>query len=176
MPLTRSEKVKLSEEYAEIFEKAAGMVVFDYRGLSVEQFSDLRNKVREAGGNIRVVKNRMLKRALTGRLDDMQPILVGPSAVVFSGEEDPVTPTKALVDFAKDNEIVTIKCGAVGEDFLSPDQVEILARTPSLPELHAKILGGIKAPASNLLGLIKGSHQKIHGLFTAYAQKLEEAS
>lgn len=177
MPLRKADKLQLTDEYQKLVSASPALLVFDYRGLSVKKFSDLRNKVRDAGGTIRVVKNRMLKRAIEDRSfsDQMSTHLVGPSAIIFM-ENDPVKPTKALVDFAKDNEQVLIKCGMVSDTFIDASGVEILSKTPSLEELHSKILGGIKAPATNLLGLFKGAHQKLHGLITAYADKLDEAA
>ncbi|MDP8243052.1 MAG: 50S ribosomal protein L10 [Candidatus Hinthialibacter antarcticus] len=177
MPIRRSDKVKLSEEYADWVNESSSLLVFDYRGLSVEEFSDLRNKVRDAGGRLRVVRNRMFKRAIESKpFTQMNDLLLGPSAIIFAGESDPVAPAKALVDFAKDHEIIQIKGGSIYDDYLESSQVQLLAKTPTLPELHSKILGSVKAPASAVLGCIKGSSQKLHGLFTAYADKLEQAA
>ncbi|MBI1388739.1 MAG: 50S ribosomal protein L10 [bacterium] len=177
MPMKKAEKIQLSENYGEMVEQASSILLFDYRGLTVEQVSDLRGKLRQAGGNMRVVRNRMLKRAIETKAysEPMSEFLKGPTAVVFSGE-DPVGPAKALVEFAKSHEIVKIKCGSVYDAYLAANQVEVLANTPPLEQLHSKILGGIKAPATNLLGLIKGAHNKIHGLIKAYADKLEQAA
>lgn len=177
MTIRKSDKIKLSEEYAEWLEKSSSILAFDYRGLTVEEFSDLRNKVREAGGRLRVVRNRMFKRAIANKpYTQMNDLLLGPNAIIFSGEEDPVSPAKALVDFAKNHDKITIRGGAIYDDFLEAGQVDRLAKTPTLPELHSKILGSIKSPASGLLGCIKGSSQKLHGLFKAYADKLEQAA
>mgnify|MGYP006271234975 CR=1 FL=1 len=179
MPLRRAEKIQLTDDYQKMVEDSQALLVFDYLGLNVEQFTELRRKVRESEGNIKVVKNRMLKRAIADKpySGPMDEHLVGPSAVLFTTGEDPVKPTKTLVDYIKDHEdLLQIKCGMFNDGYLDSAQVEELAKTPPIEQLHAKILGGIKAPASNLLGLFKGSHQKLHGLFTAYAQKLEEAS
>lgn len=176
MPLTRGQKIQLSEDYGALVEKSSGFVVFDYRGLTVEQVTRLRNNIRKAGGTMRVVKNRMLKRAIENKpYAKIGEILFGPSAVMFAGD-DPVAPTKALVDFAKDHEVINIKGGVVGDSYLNAAQIDQLSKVPPIEQLYSKILGGIKAPASNVLGGIKGLHNKIHGLINAYCQKLEEAA
>jgi large subunit ribosomal protein L10 len=176
MPLSRQGKVELGDQYKGMVENTAGLLVFTYHGLSVAKISALRTKVREAGGQMQVVKNRMLKRAVEGKdySDQLKEYLVGPNAVIFANEEDPISPAKALVDFAKTNEAIEIKAGVVGSDFIDAKGVVELSKVPSKEELYAKILGGIKAPASGILGGVKGLHQKLHGLFTAYTEKLEK--
>lgn len=176
MVLKRKDKVDLSNEYGAMLDKVSGLMVFDYRGLKVSEVTELRAKVGETGASMRVVKNRMLKRAIEGRpYDGINEVLLGPSAVIFAGD-DPVAPAKALVDFAKNHEAIQIKGGMVSNTYLDAKQAEELAKIPSMPVLQAKILGGIKAPASNLLGNFKGMHQKLHGLMKAYAEKLESAA
>ncbi|RJP20943.1 MAG: 50S ribosomal protein L10 [Candidatus Omnitrophota bacterium] len=176
MSLKRTDKEKLVEEYNALLEKSSGMLIFDYRGLTVEQVTELRNNIRSAGGTMRVVKNRMMKRIVKDKpYAKIQEVLFGPSAVIFAGD-DPVAPAKKLVEFAKTHEPVKIKAGVVNEAYLDAAQVDILSKIPSKEQLYAKILGGIKAPASNILGCLKGMHQKLHGLMKAYADKLEEAA
>ncbi|MBD3267870.1 50S ribosomal protein L10 [bacterium] len=175
MPLTRQQKVELADEYKSILDKTAGFIVFDYRGLTVEEVNDLRGKLRDAGANMQVVKNRMLKRAVEDRpyADQLNDLLIGTNAAIFANEEDPITPAKAIVNFAKDNEKIHIKAGVIGTDFMDDKGVGELAKVPSQEELYAKILGGIKSPAQNVLGGIKGLHQKLFGLMNAYKDKLE---
>lgn len=175
MVLSKPQKVELGNEYSDVLKNTSGMVVFDYSGLSVAAFEDLRNKLREKGAKTRVVKNRVLKHAIKDRpYSKMGDHLEGPTCVVFAGE-DPVTPAKALLDFTKDHDFITIKCGMINDTYLDGAQAIAMAKIPSKEVLYSKILGGIKAPASNLLGMFKGMHQKLHGLITAYAEKLEKA-
>ncbi|MDX9753808.1 MAG: 50S ribosomal protein L10 [bacterium] len=176
MPLTRQQKVELAVDYQGILEKSSGFIVFDYRGLTVAQISALRGKVRETGAQMHVIKNRMLKRAVESKpyAQKIGPFLTGPSAVIFSGKDDPITPAKALVEFAKTNDKVNIKAGVVGEDFMDAKGVDRLSKIPGKNELYSMILGGINAPARNLLGCFNGLGRKLHGLMTAYAEKLEK--
>lgn len=175
MVLTKPQKVELGNEYSGVLNNSSGMMAFDYSGLSVSAFEELRNKIREKGAKMRVVKNRILKHAIQDRpYKDMGKHLEGPTCVIFAGE-DPVSPAKTLVDFTKDHDFITIKCGMINDTYLDGTQAAALAKIPSKEVLYSKILGGIKAPASNLLGMFKGMHQKLHGLMTAYAEKLEKA-
>lgn len=176
MPMKRSEKHTLEQEYTQFLEKSSGILLFDYRGLTVAEISQLRSKVRKAGGTLRVVRNRMLKRAISDRpYKQMGELLKGPNCVIFSGK-DPVSPAKELMEFAKTHEKVKIRGGAVNDTFLNAAQVELLSKVPPIEQLYAKILGGVKAPASKVLGGVKGLHNKLHGLLKAYCEKLEKAA
>ncbi len=177
MTVTRSDKEKLTQLYTENLEGAAGFLLFNYHKLSVDKISALRNQIREAGGVMRVVRNRMMKRVIADRpyKEDINNLLLGPNCVIFSGD-DPVAPAKILMEFAKKNDQIEIRGGVVGEDYLDAAQVAILSKTPSLNQLHSMILGSVKAPASNVLGCVKGLHNKLHGLMKAYCEKLEDAA
>lgn len=175
MPLRHNDKVKLVDDYARYIDQSSGFYVFQYLGLSVDKVTDLRNQIRKADGKMFVIKNRMLKRAIEGRSyrDDIHDLLVGPNAVVFAGE-DPVASAKALVEFAKNNEVIELKTGVVGDSVMDAKKIEELSKIPSQDVLYSKILGGIKSPPSAVLGCIKGMPNKLHGLMVAYAQKLED--
>ncbi len=176
MPLTPSEKKELTQEYAAMIEQASGFLVFDYQGLTVGEISDLRTKIRETDSKMLVVKNRMFKRAVEDKpYSELAKLLLGPNAVVFAGE-DPVMPAKALVEFAKEHDKVEIRAGVVDNIYMDAKEVVTLSKIPSKDQLYANILGGIKAPASNILGCVKGLHNKLHGLMKAYAEKLDEAA
>lgn len=176
MPMKRSEKQTLEQEYTKFLDQSSGILLFDYRGLTVAEISQLRSKLRKVGGTLRVVRNRMLKRAVGDRpYKQLSTLLKGPNCVVFSSK-DPVSPAKELVEFAKTHDKVKIRGGAVSDSFLNAAQVEILSKTPPIEQLYAKILGGVKAPASKILGGVKGLHNKLHGLMKAYCEKLEKAA
>jgi len=176
MPMKRTDKEKLANEYSAILENVPGLLVFEYHRLKVGHLVELRNKIRETGSTMRVVKNSMMRRAIQGKpYSKMLDILLGPNAVIFTGP-DPVAPAKELLDFIKAHDVVKIKGGMVSNAYLDAKQVEFLAKIPPKKELFAKILGGVKAPATNILGCLKGAHQKLHGLLKAYADKLESAA
>lgn len=140
-------------EVVEALNNAATGVLVDYRGLTVEEDTKLRNDLRAAGVKYFVVKNTLLRLAANQvGLEELDSILHGPTALAVS--EDPVAPAKILFDFAKENDKVEIKSGFMDGKVMSMDELTTLAKTPSKEALIAKILGSLNAPASNLVRLL----------------------
>ncbi len=140
-------------QLTETLQNAATGVLIDYRGLTVEEDTKLRNDLRAAGVNYFVVKNTLLRLAANQvGLEELDGILHGPTALAVS--EDPVAPAKILFDFAKDNEKVEIKSGFMDGKVMSMDELTTLAKTPSKETLIAKIMGSLNAPVSNLVRLL----------------------
>jgi large subunit ribosomal protein L10 len=149
-------------EITEKFEKAASVIVVDYKGLTVEQVTDLRNKFREAGVEYKVYKNTLVRRAAEavgqGEFINKES-LVGTNALAF-GYEDPVAPARIIKEFAKENEALELKMGIVEGEFFDKDKVTALANIPSREVLIAKLLGSLKAPVSNFVYLINAIAEK----------------
>ena len=147
-----SKKAQVAE-ITEVLKNAATGVLVDYRGLTVEEDTKLRNDLRAAGVNYFVVKNTLLRLAANQvGLEDLDSILHGPTALAVS--EDPVAPAKILFDYAKQNEKMEIKSGFMDGKVMSMDELTTLAKTPSKETLIAKIMGSLNAPASNLVRLL----------------------
>ena len=141
-------------EVAETLKSAQTGILVDYRGLTVEEDTKLRNNLRAAGVKYFVVKNTLLRRAaeeigLTG-LDE---VLHGPTALAVS-EEDAVAPAKVMADFAKENDKLEIKSGFMDGSVMTLDEVKVLAATPNRETLIAKMMGSLNAPISNLARLL----------------------
>src|SRR5205085_6408581 len=150
------------------------VVVAHYSGLSVAQMQTLRRQMTQAGGSVKVAKNRLAKIALDGTdVATIAPLLKGPTLIAFSG--DPVAAPKVAVDFAKANERFVILGGAMGKTTLNPDGVKALAALPSLDELRAKIVGLIQAPATKVAQLLNAPASKLARVVQAYASKSEAA-
>ena len=133
----------------EQFKNAASVVVVDYLGLTVEQVTDLRNQLREAGVQFAVVKNSILSRAAQAAgLEGMDDIFKGPSAVAFSNE-DVVAPAKILADFAKKADALEIKAGVVEGKVSSKEAIEELAKLPNREGLLSMLLSVLQAPVRN---------------------------
>lgn len=140
-------------QVAEALQNAATGVLIDYRGLTVEEDTKLRNDLRAAGVKYFVVKNTLLRLAANQvGLEELDSILHGPTALAVS--DDPVAPAKILFDFAKGNEKVEIKSGFMDGKVMSMDELTTLAKTPSKDALIAKIMGSLNAPVSNLVRLL----------------------
>ena len=130
-------------------------IVTEYRGLNVDQMTRLRREIRQASGEYQVIKNTLVKLALEGSpYADLERLLEGPNGWVFA-YDDPVVLSKALIKFASENDKLAIK-GAVFEgQFMDPAKVKVLSQMPSKPELQAKLLATIQAPATQLVRLIQ---------------------
>jgi large subunit ribosomal protein L10 len=149
------EKAEAVAVVHEKFKTAKMAIVTEYRGLSVAQMTRLRRSIRDASGEYQVIKNTLVRRALKdtayGSLDRL---LEGPNGWVFA-YDDPVLLSKALVKFADDNDKLSIKGGVFEGQFMEPAKVKILAQMPSKPELQAKLLALIQAPATQLVRLVQ---------------------
>lgn len=140
-------------QVAEAINGASTGVLLDYRGLTVDEDTKLRNDLRAAGVKYFVVKNTLLRLAANQvGLEELDSMLHGPTALALS--EDPVAPAKILFDFAKDNDKVEIKTGFMDGKVLSMDELTALAKTPSKDTLIAKIMGSLNAPVSDLVRLL----------------------
>jgi len=149
-------KKQIVLDIKEKMEKAQGMVFYDYRGLTVSEVSDLRNKFREAGVEYRVLKNSMLKRAAEMlEIDGLDEHLFGPTAVAF-GFEDPVAPAKVLVEYTKKLKKTEIKTGILDGQVIGLDQIQNLASLPSKDELLGTLAGTLAAPISGLARSLNG--------------------
>ena len=144
---------------AELVEKlkaAQAGVIVDYRGLTVEEDTKLRSKLREAGVEYKVVKNTLTRFAIKEiGYDEMDEALNGPSSLAISAT-DPVAPAKIISDFAKENENLTIKAGFLDGKVISLDEIKTLANTPSREVLIAKIMHlncGVKHKAYRLIDI-----------------------
>jgi large subunit ribosomal protein L10 len=153
----------------EVFSKTGVIVVAHYAGLTVSQMTNLRREMRNAGGSVRVAKNRLAKLALEGtEAKGIADLLKGPTCIAFS--EDPVAAPKVAVKFAKANEKFVILGGAMGPTVLDSKAVASLASLPSLDELRAKLIGLLQAPASKIARLANEPAAQLARVFSAYGK------
>ncbi len=153
--MIRSDKVKLVDEMAQAFSKTPHVILTSFGGLSVNQSTELRAKMREAGGTYTVIKNRLAMRAAAGTaLEPLVPQLTGPCAVA-THESDPVVLAKTIADFSKANEQIQVLAGVIdAKDVLDAAGVKQLASLPGLPELRAQLLALVQTPATTLVRLL----------------------
>lgn len=166
----RAEKKESIAALKEVFKASKVVVVAHYSGLSVGQMQTLRKQMKQAGGEVKVAKNRLAKIALEGAdVASIASLLKGPTLIAYSG--DPVAAPKVAVDFAKANEQFVILGGAMGKTALNLDGVKQLASLPSLDELRAKLIGLIQAPATKIAQLTNAPAAKVARVVQAYASK-----
>ena len=168
---------------AELIEKikaAQAGILVDYRGLTVEEDTKLRAKLREAGVEYKVEKNTLTRFAIKELgYDELDEQLNGPTSLAIS-TEDPVAPAKVISDFAKDNENLTIKAGFLDGKVISLDEIKTLANTPSREVLIAKIMGSLNSPISalarTLQALIDNGVEPADIVSGASSEAVEEAA
>lgn len=141
-------------EIREKMEKAQGIIFAKYQGLTVEEDTELRKTLREAGVEYKVYKNTLTTLAAKELgFDGIVDALEGPLSVAF-GNEDPTVPAKVLNDFAKNHKKLELVAGIVQGEIFDEAKVKQLATIPSREVLIAKLLGSFKAPLSNLAYLL----------------------
>jgi large subunit ribosomal protein L10 len=143
-------KADLVSEIAEKLQASAGTVVVDYRGLTVEEVTELRKQLREAGVEFKVYKNGLLRRAaVQSNLEGLDEVFTGPSAIAFSNE-DVIAPAKFLNDFAKTHKALELKGGIIEGKVTSVEDVKALAELPSREGLLSMLLSVLQAPIRGL--------------------------
>lgn len=168
--MNRAEKQALIESTAAKLNAANIALVVHNKGLTVAEMTQLRAKMREAGAEFKVTKNRLTKIAAKGTpFESISDMFKGPAAVATS--KDPVAVAKGLVDFAKQNEKLVIIGGAYGEQKLDVKAIEALSKLPSLNELRAKIVGMLKTPATRIVTVLQAPGSQVARVIAAKAKK-----
>lgn len=153
-------KKPIVDEIIENLKDAKSAVIADYRGLTVEQDTQLRKQMREAGVVYKVYKNTMIKRAIEGtEFEALTPDLEGPTAIAIS-KDDATAPARILFNFAKKAEALELKSGVVEGTFYDNKAIFVIATIPSREELLSKLLGSIQSPVTNFARVIKQIAEK----------------
>mgnify|MGYP000091069296 CR=1 FL=1 len=169
----REEKVQIVEELKDKLGNASGAIFVDYRGLTVEEVTNLRKAFREANIEYKVYKNTLIEIAAKEiGLDGIIPFLAGPTAIAF-GMKDPVTPAKILTDNIQKLKKMEIKGGVVEGKVIDAKGVDALSKLPTREELIAKMLGSMNAPIANLVGVLSGPMRAFVYALNAIKEKKE---
>jgi large subunit ribosomal protein L10 len=169
----RSKKEALVAELHQDFEDNNLVVVTHQAGLTVAEVTDLRGKMREAGCKFKVTKNRLAKIALKEtKFEALEDAFTGPTAIAVS--KDPVAAAKIAVEYANENDKLTIVGGALDADMLDADAIKALAKLPSLDSLRGKIVGLLQAPATKIAGVLQAPAGQLARVVGAYAASGQE--
>lgn len=153
-------KQPIVDEIAGYIKDAQGVVLVNYRGLTVEQDTQLRKQLREAGVVYKVYKNTLVKRAIAGtEFEAMAEQLEGPTAIAISAT-DATAPARILSNFAKTADALELKCGVVEGTYYDAAGIQVIANIPSRDELISKLLGSIQSPITNFARVIKQIAEK----------------
>ena len=151
--------------------KSTGVVVVAHNtGLVAAQSADFRKRVKDAGGSVKVAKNKLAQLALKDtKSEGVTPLLKGQTCIAYS--EDPISAARVSVMYSKDNEKLVILGGAMGNTVMDVNGVKALAELPSLDELRAKIIGLVQAPATKVAQIAAAPAGQLARVFGAYAAK-----
>ena len=168
--MDRAQKELVVDELGQIFASSGVVVVAHYVGMTVAQMQDLRAKMRDVNGSVRVAKNKLAKIALDGKPGvKMGNLLSGMTVLAFS--EDPVAAAKVCEAYAKGNDKFVILGGAMGDAVLDAAGVKTVASMPSRTELIAQIVGMIGSPGANIAGAIGAPAANIASILTTIEEK-----
>lgn len=150
MSLNIEDKKAIVAEVSAQVGNAQAIIIAEYRGIGVSQMTQLRAKTRESGIYFRVIKNSLVRRAVTGTsYSELANHMVGP--LVYGISADPVAAAKVLHEFSKNNEKFVIKVGAMGQHVMSRDEITALAALPSREDLLSKLLATMQAPITKFV-------------------------
>jgi large subunit ribosomal protein L10 len=173
--VNRAEKRETVDELGQIFAESGVVVVAHYAGITVAEMQDLRAQMRQAGGRVRVAKNRLAKIALEGKpCEGMAPLLKGQTVLAFS--EDPVAAAKVVDAYAKKNGKLVVLGGAMGAEILDENGVKAVASMPSREEVLASLAACIGAPGSTLVSAITAPAANIAGVLSTLEERETEAA
>jgi len=168
--VNRHQKEDFISSLQENLSSASLVVVTRQSGLTVAESTNLRNQMREVGAEFKVIKNTLARIALKDtKFSSIIDLLSGPTSIAYS--IDPVAAAKVAVNFSEKNEKLQVVGGALGEKALTHQQVQALAKLPSLDEMRAKLMGTIQAPARQLASVVQAPARQVAQVISAYAKK-----
>lgn len=168
--MDRAEKAELISSLTESFKGSGAIVIAHYTGLTVSDLEDLRVQMKQAGGQVKVAKNRLAKLALKQTENaDITELFTGPTVYAFS--DDPITAPKIAMNFAKTNDKFVVRGGTMGATELDAAGVAALAELPSLDELRATLAGMLTRPATQIAQIAQAPAAQVARVVSAYADK-----
>lgn len=171
--MNRKEKEETISGLQKQIDRYRGAVLTNFRGLNVEQISQIRKRLRDEKISFHVVKNTLMKRAAKGTdLEKINPYFEGPTAMAVS-YGNPISLVKIILDFVKTQPALEIKVGLIEGEVVAPGEMKNLASMPPKEVLFAQILGGIQMPAAQVGGVVHSLFQQVLGVLKARVDQLE---
>lgn len=169
--MNKEQKQELVNELHGKFEKAKAAILTEYKGLTVAEITELRNELRKSQLEYRVVKNTLAIRAASGTgAEKLKDHLQGPTGLVL-GFGDPVSPSKAIMEFSKKNDKLKVKVGLIEGQLANAEQLKAIASLPSREELLSRMAAGFQAPASQMARLLSATVTRLGYALTALRDK-----
>ncbi len=174
--ITREKKRELVQKLKELYESSTGIVITEYRGLSMEEITELREELKKKGDIFKVVKNTLMIRVLKeSGLDEASELFVGPIAVAFSREDIGQT-AKAILDFRKKVEKVDLKGAIIDGKLYSQKEIEAIAKLPSKETLLGQLVGTMIAPLTNFVSVLGAPIRDFVNVLNNLKDKQEKGS
>jgi len=175
--VNRDDKIATVEHLRETFEQSPHVIVTSFRGLSVNKANELRRKIGGAGGNYRVIQNRLARRAAAGTpAERLVEMLDGPCALA-THESDPIALAKTLAEFSKDNPQLQLLAGVIdSKELIDAAGVKQLAKMPGMLGLRAQLLALIQTPATSLVRLLNTPGAQLARVVDAHREGMDEGS
>lgn len=168
--MDRAQKRQLVSTLNEAWKDAGVVVVAHYKGMTVAQMTEFRKRMKEAGGSVKVAKNRLAKLALKDTsAEGIADLLKGQTCVAYS--DDPISAARVSVKYSKENDKLVILGGTMGTTVMDAGAVKALAELPSLDELRAKLIGLVQAPATKIARVLKEPGAKLARVLQAQGAK-----
>lgn len=171
MALTKERKEEVLSQYSDWLQRSEAVVFAEYSGLTMAQINKLRAAVRGAGGEFHVIKNTIARRAFSAAgLETPDSLFKGSSAIGVAFT-DPPGVAKAIMDAAKDSDLVKVKGGFLNGQLMSAADVKALADLPPLPVVQSQLLAVINTPATQLVRLLNEPARQMAQVLKAYADQ-----
>jgi large subunit ribosomal protein L10 len=170
--MNRNEKSEIISEIKELLESSTAIYLTDYRGINVEDVSELRNQFRNEGVRYKVFKNTLVKRALdeAGKYEKIADHLTGMTGFAFAST-NPLAPAKIINKYFSDKEKLSLKACYVEVEYFDGTQLKTLATLPTKNELIAGILGSINSPVSGIAGAINAVFRDLVSVVDQISQR-----
>ena len=162
-------KIALVDEVTEKFKNSNSTVVVEYRGLSVEEITQLRRALREENVELKVYKNNIAKRAAEAVGHNLDEVLTGPNAIAFS--EDSIAPCRVLVKFAKKHKNLVVKGGVIDEEIVDAETIKTLSALPNKEGMISMLLGCLQSPIIKFACAVKAIGEQQTGATEEGAQE-----
>jgi len=175
LALTKQRKEQILGTYIDWLRRSRGVILVEYSGARMKDMDSIRAKVRESGGEFHVVKNTLLRRAITDQGMTLPDAALLQSSAMSFAFSDPAATAKALADATRGMAFIKIKAGYMAGELLDASQVKALAELPPLPIMRARLLGTIQAPASQLVRTITEPARGLAAVVKAFSEKAATA-
>ena len=176
MPLSLDEKKAVVAEVAEVAKSASSVIAAEYRGLNVAEMTDFRRQARAADVYVRVVPNRLAKRAVESTdFECLREGLSGPLVLAFA-REDPGSAARVVRDYRRANQKLEVRLVAYGGKLVDASELDQLANLPTYEEAIARLMAVLKAPVTKLARTLAEPHAKLVRALDAVRRKKEEAA